>query len=140
MFEEKIEGIKKKEKIEKVEGIMPVAEVKKELEKITRPKAFPLNKITDAQKEKYLQDAGRTTILREIARNLKRIKRNLDVILLIMTIMFAVVTGMLLGYKEYIISTIPALVTLILAIITYTLPPGDLKDAVDNFENTIIKR
>ena len=140
MFEEKIEGIKKKEKIEKVEGIMPVAEVKKELEKITRPKAFPLKKITDAQKEKYLQDAGRTTILREIARNLKRIKRNLDVILLIMTIMFAVVTGMLLGYKEYIISTIPALVTLILAIITYTLPPGDLKDAVDSFENTIIKR
>ena len=140
MFEQKIEKIEDIKKNKKVDGILPIVEVKKEVEKINRPKAFPLKKITEEQKEKYLQDAGKTTILREIARNLKRIKRNLDVILLIMTIMFAIVTGILLGYKEYIMSTIPALVTLILAIITYTLPPGDLKDAVDNFENTILKK
>lgn len=99
-----------------------------------------ITKITEEQKQKYLEDAGKTTILREIARNLKRIKRNLDIILLILTIFFAIITGVFLGYREYIISIVPAIVTFVFAIITYTLPAGDLKTAVDNFQDTLIKR
>ena len=99
-----------------------------------------LKKITEEQKREYLEKAGRTTILREIARNLKRIKRNMDLVLGLLTVFFAIITGLMLGYKEYIITIVPAIITLVLGIVTYTLPSGDLKDAVDNFQETIQKR
>jgi len=64
----------------------------------------------------------------------------MDLVLGLMTIFFALITGVMLGYKEYIITIIPAIITLVLAIVTYTLPAGDLKDAVDNFQDTMQKR
>ena len=113
-------------------------------EKIKHEISPVLEKISTEQKKKQVEQAGHTTVVREIARNLRRIKKNLDLIIGLLAITFAVITGILLGYEKYHITIIPAMVTMIFAIIAYMLPPGDLKDtmkdAVDNFQDTIQKK
>lgn len=108
------------------------------LEKTEKKEEPFLKKTTPDKQKNYLEKAGKTTITREMARSLKRIADNMDLLVLLLTVACAIWAGISLGNKEYLEAIFPIILTFFLTLATYVIPKSTFSVAIKDYTKTII--
>jgi hypothetical protein len=80
--------------------------------------------ITEAEKIVDIEKAGQTTLQREIVVYLRRISRNLDILVLFLLIFFAIWTSRNISNSEVLLSLFSGIVTLALTAVQLLIPKG----------------
>jgi hypothetical protein len=116
-----------------------IASEDKSLENIEESSLQPLKpvaknlfskKIDEKEKIKTAQKCGQTTIQREIVVNLRKIARNLDIIIMLLVVFLTAWTTLNIHNKEILFSIFTGFATLILAFVQILIPKGRWADQV----------
>lgn len=82
------------------------------------------NPINEKEKLKTAQKCGQTTIQREIVVNLRRIARNLDIIIMLLVLFLMAWTTLNIKNHDILLSLFTGFATLILAFVQILIPKG----------------
>ena len=97
----------------------------------------PLKKMTEEEQKKSMKES-KTTLARNIEMSLKRIARNLDILVYLAMIFGIFWTGMKFASNQYTEMIFPALVSALLAVVNYMQDRGTLYESLKDFTKTII--
>lgn len=113
-------------------------EIKRKLQPFEKKESKSLTKHSEKEKKEYIEEIGRTTILKNGVKHLKRIADNMDAALLISTLSCALWAGVKLGKKDWIEALFPLFLTFIFGMITYVAPKSPMSERFKDITKTII--
>lgn len=116
--------------------------IEKKFKPLTEKKDEGLKKHTEEEKQEYLEKAGKTTLIREGVKGIKRIQQHLDAIFLLLSLGLCLWCGVKFGKKDWLDAFVLLFLTCFSALVVYVAPnsqfSNQIQDKVSEIKKTIL--